>query len=115
MRLKEIPWGGGEEHGRNARIRGQRNGASGFEAGRNVAVQGEVFGCMTGISWRPISASLRFTDGAVIGSKAFVNEAFTNSRERFGASRQDGARRMRGGCKPAAGWLWSLRDLRIRV
>ena len=78
-------------------------------------MQGEVFGRMMGISWRPISASLRFTDGAVIGSKAFVNEAFTNARERFGARREDGARRMRGGCKPAAGWLWSLRDLRMRV
>ena len=56
-----------------------------------------------------------FTDGAVIGSKAFVNEAFTNARERFGAKRKDGARRMRGSGKPAAGVLWSLRDLRLRV
>jgi hypothetical protein len=51
--------------------------------------------------------------GAVIGSKAFVNEAFTSARERFGAKRQDGARRMRGSGKP--GVLWSLRDLRVRV
>jgi putative transposase len=56
-----------------------------------------------------------FTDGAVIGSKAFVNEAFTSARDRFGAKRQDGARRMRGSGKPAAGVLWSLRDLRVRV
>jgi len=56
-----------------------------------------------------------FTDGAVIGSKAFVNEAFTNARDRFGKKRQDGARRMRGCGKPAAGLLWSLRDLRVRV
>jgi putative transposase len=56
-----------------------------------------------------------FTDGAVIGSKAFVNEAFANARDRFGAKRQDGARRMRGSGKPAAGVLWSLRDLRVRV
>jgi REP element-mobilizing transposase RayT len=56
-----------------------------------------------------------FTDGAVIGSRAFVNEAFTNARERFGAKRKDGARRMRGSGKPAAGVLWSLRDLRLRV
>jgi hypothetical protein len=56
-----------------------------------------------------------FTDGAVIGSKAFVNEAFTNARERFGAKRKDGARRMRGTGQPAAGVLWSLRDLRVRV
>ncbi len=56
-----------------------------------------------------------FSDGAVIGGKAFVNKAFTNARERFGAKRQDGARRMRGSGKPAAGVLWSLRDLRVRV
>ena len=56
-----------------------------------------------------------FTDGAVIGSKAFVNEAFTKARERFGAKRKDGARRMRGSGKAAAGVLWSLRDLRLRV
>ncbi len=54
-----------------------------------------------------------FTDGAVIGSKAFVNEAFTKARERFGAKRKDGARRMKGSGKPAAGVLWSLRDLRL--
>jgi len=56
-----------------------------------------------------------FTDGAVIGSRAFVNEAFTNARERFGTKRKDGARRMRGNGKTAAGVLWSLRDLRLRV
>ena len=32
-----------------------------------------------------------FTDGAVIGSKEFVNEAFANARDRFGAKRKDGA------------------------
>ena len=56
-----------------------------------------------------------FTDGAVIGSKAFVNDAFTNARERFSTRRKDGARRMKGSGKPAAGVLWSLRDLRVRV
>jgi REP element-mobilizing transposase RayT len=53
-----------------------------------------------------------FTDGAVIGSKVFVNEAFANARERFGAKRRDGARRMRGEAAAAARLLWSLRDLR---
>ena len=53
-----------------------------------------------------------FTDGAVIGSKEFVNEAFANGRERLGKSRRDGARRMRGDAAAAAGMLWSLRDLR---
>jgi len=54
-----------------------------------------------------------FTDGAVIGSKEFVNEAFASARERFSAKRKDGARRMRGSGKAAAGQLWSLRDLRV--
>ena len=53
-----------------------------------------------------------FTDGAVIGSKEFVNEAFASARERFGPKRKDGARKLRGGGAPANGALWSLRDLR---
>jgi REP element-mobilizing transposase RayT len=56
-----------------------------------------------------------FTDGAVIGSKVFVNEAFALSRERFTSGRKDGARRLRGNGKPAAGVLWSMRDLRVRI
>jgi hypothetical protein len=56
-----------------------------------------------------------FTDGAVIGSKVFVNEAFAAARERFTVKRKDGARRMKGSGKDAAGVLWSVRDLRVRV
>ncbi|MGL4399486.1 MAG: transposase [Luteolibacter sp.] len=56
-----------------------------------------------------------FTDGAVIGSKAFVNEAFAEARERFTGKRKDGARRLRGNGTAAAGVLWSMRDLRVRV
>jgi hypothetical protein len=51
----------------------------------------------------------------VIGSKDFVNEAFAAARERFTENRKDGARRMRGNAKAAAGVLWSVRDLRVRV
>jgi hypothetical protein len=53
-----------------------------------------------------------FTDGAVIGSKEFVNEAFASARERFGPKRKDGARKLKGGGAPASGILWSFRDLR---
>jgi putative transposase len=56
-----------------------------------------------------------FTDGAVIGSKEFVNEAFAGARERFSEKRKDGARRLRGNAKAAAGTLWSMRDLRVGV
>lgn len=53
-----------------------------------------------------------FTDGAVIGSRDFVNTAFEAARERFGPKRKDGARKLRGNASAAAGMLWSLRDLR---
>ncbi len=56
-----------------------------------------------------------FTDGAVIGSKEFVNEAFESARERFGPKRKDGARVMKGSGSGAKGMLWSLRDLRVGV
>jgi REP element-mobilizing transposase RayT len=52
-----------------------------------------------------------FTDGAAIGSRAFVNEAFASARERFSAKRKDGARAMKGTAKEAKGVLWSIRDL----
>jgi putative transposase len=56
-----------------------------------------------------------FTDGAVIGSRAFVDDAFTGARERFGGKRKDGARRMKGAGAAAKGELWSMRDLRVKV
>ena len=56
-----------------------------------------------------------FTDGAVIGSRAFVNEAFAAARDRFTEKRKDGARPMNGSGKAAAGLLWSMRDLRVRL
>ena len=56
-----------------------------------------------------------FTDGAVIGSKEFVNGAFDDARDRFSERRKDGARRMRGNGKAAAGVLWTMRDLRVGI
>jgi REP element-mobilizing transposase RayT len=56
-----------------------------------------------------------FTDGAVIGSREFVNAAFVAARDRFGPKRKDGARRMKGRGAAAAGALWSVRDLRKDV
>ncbi len=49
-----------------------------------------------------------FTDGLVIGSKAFVEGFFQEKREFFSDKRRDGSRRMRGG---AWGELRSGRDL----
>ncbi|MCU0752817.1 MAG: chemotaxis protein CheW, partial [Akkermansiaceae bacterium] len=53
-----------------------------------------------------------FSDGAVIGSRAFVDGLFEQCRERFGPRRKSGARKMRGSGQAAAGVLWSMRDLR---
>jgi REP element-mobilizing transposase RayT len=65
----------------------------------------------------PLARMLRhriryFTDGAVIGSRLFVDEAFAHSRHRFGPKRSSGARKMRGDASPANPLLWSMRDLR---
>ena len=91
-------------------IRPQRNAAEALEAEENGTVLPDL----------GMAAMLRcrvryFTDGAVIGSREFVNEVFYGARERFTAKRKDGARRMRGSGAAAAGVLWSVRDLRVRV
>ena len=61
----------------------------------------------------PVSEYLRhrvryFTDGAVFGSKAFLEEVFTKARASFGEKRKTGARRMRG----VAEKFYALRDLK---
>ncbi|MEN9974177.1 MAG: hypothetical protein RLZZ282_183, partial [Verrucomicrobiota bacterium] len=40
---------------------------------------------------------------------------FAQSRERFGAKRKDGARKLKGAAGVASASLWSLRDLRKGV
>ena len=51
-----------------------------------------------------------FTDGAVIGSRAWVNQVFAENRQRFGPKRQDGARKFK---LLADSTVFGLRDLRI--
>jgi REP element-mobilizing transposase RayT len=53
-----------------------------------------------------------YADGAVLGTREFVNGVFQSLRKRFGPKRQDGARRMRG---VESQELYTLRDLRLRV
>jgi len=53
-----------------------------------------------------------FTDGAVIGSRAFVDGVYEQCRERFGSKRKSGARRMRGRAAGIADLIWTARDLR---
>jgi hypothetical protein len=91
-------------------VRPQMNTAEALQAENNSTVLPDL----------DFAAMLRcrvryFTDGAVIGSKAFVNEAFEGARDRFTPKRKDGARRMRGNGAPAAEALWSMRDLRVRI
>jgi len=53
-----------------------------------------------------------FKDGAVLGSRKFVNDFFNSHREAFGEKRKDGARRTKGSLKPLSGEIWSLRELK---
>jgi putative transposase len=52
-----------------------------------------------------------FADGAVLGTRSFVDRIFTAWRDRFGAQRKNGARRLQG-LQPE---LFALRDLKLRV
>lgn len=52
-----------------------------------------------------------FSDGAVIGSREFVEEVFAGERGRFGEKRQSGARRI----VESEAALFSLRQLRVRA
>ncbi len=79
-------------------VRRQMNATEVFGVGDNGTVLAEL----------KLAAMLRcrvryFSDGAVIGSKAFVNKAFAAARERFTERRKDGARRMKGSGKAAPG------------
>ena len=42
-----------------------------------------------------------------------MDGAFEDARDRFSERRKDGARRMRGSGRAAAGVLWTVRDLRV--
>jgi hypothetical protein len=53
-----------------------------------------------------------FTDGAAVGSRAFLDGLFEQCRERFGPKRKSGARKMRGRAAGMADTLWTARDLR---
>ncbi len=55
-----------------------------------------------------------FSDGAVLGTREFVNGVFTALRDRFSPQRQDGARAMQG-LKSERAELFTLRQLRARV
>jgi len=64
----------------------------------------------------PVSEYVRcrvryFCDGAIFGSREYVEEMFGAMRERFGPKRKSGARRMKG----VEEELFALRNLRLKV
>ncbi|MGL4400891.1 MAG: transposase [Luteolibacter sp.] len=88
-------------------LRTVRKGMSKEHVARELGTGGDI----------PLDKTLRhrvryFTEGAVIGSRSFVDEAFLKSRERFGPKRTTGARKLRGVAAAMSGILWSMRDLR---
>ena len=94
----------------STKVRKTRKGMSASEVQRENDELGEIrFGHMLRCRVR------YFTDGAVIGSREFVNDAFVRARDRFGEKRKDGARKLKGAATPAAGILWSLRDLKTKI
>ena len=69
------------------------------------------------LSTLPASTYLRcrvryFTDGAVIGSRGFVNEVLGTNRSRFGPRRKTGAMLMGGLAKQEK--LYSMRALKLQ-
>ena len=58
--------------------------------------------------WKVLRCRVRyFSDGAVLGSRSFVDSYFERERSRFGAKRETGARKLR----VSLGSVTSLRDL----
>jgi putative transposase len=91
-------------------VRTIHKGMSKEQLERECGTEGEIpFGKMLRCRVR------YFTEGAVIGSRSFVDEAFLKSRERFGPKRRTGARKLKGAAASAGGVLWSIRDLRKGV
>ena len=103
-RLKEVV---GEDGKRNVKVvrKGMKKGVveaelAQLERSRDVAI-GRMLRCRVRY----------FSDGAVIGSREFVDGVFRACRNRFGEKRKSGARKLRGSAAAAAGALWSVRDL----
>ena len=98
-------YGQGEANGRD---HGGRTADAGGFTREEVAAVVEEKGRL------PLEEYLRlrvryFADGAVLGTRNFVDEVFASLRERFGPKRKDGARRLKG-LQPQ---LFSLRALRV--
>ncbi|TLD68322.1 chemotaxis protein CheW [Phragmitibacter flavus] len=90
--------------------RGAKGNRRGFVR-KEVEMERERKGCLTRAEM--LRCRVRyFVDGAVIGSRGFVDRVFEGQRDRFGTKRVDGARLMRGA---DFGGLCAMRDLRKAV
>jgi len=101
---RALLYGRGEERGVGKDGRALKKGFTHEQARKVIAKGGRV----------PASTYLRcrvryFTDGAVVGSRDFVNEVFQAKRERYGPNRKTGARLMGGLAKDEK--LYSMRQL----
>jgi hypothetical protein len=84
---------------------------------RGALRRGEVLRVLRNKGHLPLASYLRcriryFCDGAVMGSRAFVEGVFQAYRTRFGTKRKNGARRMRG---LANDGFYTMRDLQLGV
>ena len=105
-KYRELLFGTGEQ--RNPGANGQRvkRGISKKRVEEVMAKKGKL------TRWEMLRCRVRyFCDGAVLGTKDFVNGIFEHERHRFGPKRQTGARPMR---HVAADGLTTLRDLRLK-
>ena len=97
---------------------GEKNaGAGGKHACRAGFSEAAVEAVMTAKGRLSLPEILRcrvryFTDGAILGSRIFVEAAFRRHRSHFSAKREDGARAMNGG---DWGDLFTARQLRLDV
>jgi putative transposase len=110
----------GEERTReNVNPRGERVTKvtqKGMKPGQVAAELDQLAAGRSGALARMLRWRIRyFSDGAVIGSRGFVDQLFNQCRDRFGTQRKNGARKLRGPAAAACGLLWSLRDLRKGV
>jgi hypothetical protein len=106
-RYRQLLYVSGEASGVSADGRSVRPGFSMETVEAVVALKGKL----------PLNEILRcrvryFTDGAILGSRAFVEEAFLRHREHFSAKRDGGARAMKGG---DWGDLYTARQLRMDI
>ncbi len=105
---RTLLYGRGEERGVGKDGRALKKGFTRERARKVVANGGRL----------PTSVYLRcrvryFTDGAVVGSRGFVNGVFDAARSRFGVNRKTGARLMGGLAKDEK--LYSIRQLVLDV